>query len=147
MPRDTKSEVLLIVCALVFFISGCGSGGPQTYHVSGTVTLDGRPVPAGSVLFEPDQSKGNKGPAGFAKIKDGKFDTRTNGRGTLGGPHVVKIIALDGIPAEEMPEGTPLAPEYTTQVDLPKKSGHQLEFNIPRAGASGPSGSRGQPDV
>lgn len=147
MARSTGLGILAVFFAFVFFANGCGSRGPETYHVSGTVTLEGKPVPAGSVLFEPDQSKGNKGPAGFAKIKDGKFDTRAGGRGTVGGPHVVKIMALDGVPAEEMPEGTPLAPEYTTQVDLPKKEGHQLEFNIPRSASSGAPSARGQPDV
>ncbi|MGB9689681.1 hypothetical protein [Thermogutta sp.] len=122
---------LLIISVFTVGFSGCSKGGPKTYHVSGTVTFDGKPVPAGSILFEPDQTKGNTGPAGFAKIKDGKFDTRNNGRGTIGGPHVVRIIALDGVPGEELPEGAPLAPEYVTHADLPKENNHQENFNIP----------------
>ncbi|ASV74064.1 hypothetical protein THTE_1462 [Thermogutta terrifontis] len=140
-------SVILSIPALL--LSGSGGGGPKTYHVSGTVTLDGKPVPAGSILFEPDQSKGNTGPAGFAKIKDGKYDTRQNGRGTVGGPHVVRIIALDGVPAEELPEGTPLAPEYVTHVDLPKENNHQENFNIHASNQTRSAGGpqKPQPDI
>jgi len=45
-------------------------------------------VPVGTIVFEPDVTKGNKGAAGVARIKDGTFDTRQDdGRGKVGGPH------------------------------------------------------------
>lgn len=133
-----------LICSSLFlltvFVAGCGERPPTLYHVSGSVTFNGKPVPAGSVLFEPDTTKGNTGPAGFAKIKDGKYDTRDGGRGTIGGPHIVRITGLDGIPAEELPEGTPLFPEYTKAIDLPKQNSTQ-DFDVP---ATGPAqGSRG----
>ncbi|MGQ9504747.1 MAG: hypothetical protein ACUVQG_06520 [Thermogutta sp.] len=135
----------LVLCTFSLAVMGCGERRPTLYHVSGTVTFGGKPVPAGSIIFEPDTSKGNQGPAGFAAIKNGRYDTRDAGRGTVGGPHVVRITGLDGVPAEELPQGTPLFPEYTTQIDLPKKELTQ-DFDVPTTGksqkpaGSGPSG-------
>ncbi len=59
------------------WIAGCGAGNePKTYHVSGTVTFAGKPVPVGTILFVPDAGKANRGPTGYAVIREGKFDTR-----------------------------------------------------------------------
>lgn len=82
--------------ALAILLSGCSESGPPRYHVSGTVTHEGTPVPAGSILFQPDPAAGNEGPYGSATIKDGKFDTRDGGEPTIGGPQVVLIEAFDG---------------------------------------------------
>jgi hypothetical protein len=119
--------------------SGCGgAGGPARYDVSGTVTFNGSPVPGGSITFEPDASKGNKGPAGHAKIKDGKYDTSVDGSGTVGGPHVVKITGLGGKTDPDLfPEGEPLFPEWETSVDLPKEKTTQ-DFAVPATAAAGP---------
>lgn len=131
-----------LVCAFSLLVMGCGQRAPTLYHVSGTVTFGGKPVPAGSIVFEPDTSKGNQGPAGFASIKDGKYDTRDAGRGTVGGPHVVRITGLDGVPAEELPQGTPLFPEYTTEIDMPKKNATQ-DFDVPITGQLQKPGASG----
>lgn len=126
---------LIMAVASVLFLSGCGGpSGPERYHVSGTVTFDGKPVPAGSVLFEPDKSKGNSGPAAGVKIKGGKYDTRIDGKGMVGGPHLVKIIGTDGVaPSEDFPEGTVLF-EYATTADLPKDEATQ-DFDVPATAA------------
>jgi hypothetical protein len=89
-------------------------------------------VPAGSITFEPDSSKGNSGPAVSLKIKDGKFDSRTEGLGHVGGPHKVRITGLSGQAGadEFFPEGTPLFPEWQTTVDLPKQ-GSEQKFEVP----------------
>lgn len=118
---------------LALLCTGCGSsGGTNPFEVAGTVTFNGQPVPAGVVLFTPDGAKGNHGATGFAKIKAGKFDTRDEGRGTVGGPHVVAINGFDGVPAPqaELPDGKPLFPDYTVRVDLPKETTTH-DFNIP----------------
>lgn len=138
--------LLAIVLLSLLVIAGCGERPPTLYHVSGTVTFGGKPVPAGSILFEPDTTKGNQGPAGFARIKEGKYDTRTSGQGTIGGPHIVRITGLDGIPGEELPEGTPLFPEYKTQVDLPKQNSTQ-DFDVPATGQSQGAGGPGPSGV
>ena len=114
---------------LAVALAGCG--GERVYNLSGTVTFQGKPVPAGHIVFEPDASAGNKGPAAFAKIKDGRYDTSIlEGRGTVGGPHLVLIHGRDGIPRGELLSGLPLFRDYQTKVDLPKKSGAR-DFEVP----------------
>ncbi len=110
---------------------GCGGpGGPERFHLSGTVTHDGQPIPAGEIAFEPDSSKGNTGPAAYAPIKDGTYATPSR-KGTVGGPHVVRINGSDGKASGESPLGQMLFPEYRTTADLPKESAEQ-NFDVPK---------------
>ena len=119
----------LLGLLLIVASTGCDSG-PKTYHLKGTVTYQGKPVPAGNILFEPDGSQGNEGQAGFAKIKDGKYDTSLEGQGVLGGPHQVRITGFDGVPRGELLLGIPLFPDYTTTAELPQKEAVQ-DFEVP----------------
>lgn len=121
---------------LAMSLAGCsGTDGPSQYELSGTVTFQGKPVPAGTITFEPDAVKGNRGPQGFATIKDGRYDTREDGRGSVGGAQVVRISGSDGIDAgETFPTGKPLFEPYTTSVDLPKESSTH-DFDVPASAA------------
>jgi hypothetical protein len=116
---------------LVLGLAGCGESGPKVYHLSGRVTLAGQPVPVGQIFFDPDLATGNDGPAGFAFIKNGEYDTRLDGRAHVGGAHQVRIQAFDGKPGAELPMGKMMVPEFTTAADLPKENGKQ-DFNVPK---------------
>jgi hypothetical protein len=119
---------------------GCNQGdGPVVYHVNGSVSFNGQPVQAGQITFEP--ASGNSGPAGVAVIKDGKFDTKLEGQGTVGGPHTAIIQGFDGNadPAHELPMGKPLFVDYRSSLDLPKEEGSQ-NFEVPAAAAERPQG-------
>lgn len=122
---------LLAVGSLLVLVGCDGSDGPPRYHLSGTITYAGKPVPAGSVSFIPDASKGNQGPGGLARIKDGHFDT-SEGTGHVGGPHVVAITGMDGVAQPELPRGTPLFPRYKLTMDLPKEDSTH-DFDVPTA--------------
>src|SRR5206468_6626683 len=101
----TTATVLAIPLAVVL----AGWGGERVYNISGTVTYQGKPVPVRNIVFKPDTSAGNKGAAAFAKIKDGHYDTSLgDSRGTVGGPHLVRIQGRDGIPRGELINGMPL---------------------------------------
>ena len=127
----SRTRATLIVLAILPAIVFAGCGGERVYNLSGTVTFQGKPVPAGHIVFEPDASAGNKGPAAFAKIKDGHYDTRIlDGHGAIGGPHLVLIHGRDGIPRGELLNGLPLFRDYNTKIDLPKASGEQ-NFDVP----------------
>lgn len=76
--------------------------------MSGKVTYNGAPVPAGRILFQPDAAEGNTGVAGHALIRDGHFDTSAGGGGTIGGPHVAVISGYDGKADQDLPLGQPL---------------------------------------
>jgi hypothetical protein len=100
------------------------------------VTFNGRPVPIGELYFDPDPRKGLDGPQGFARIVDGRFDTRKGGRAPGPGPHIVRILGFDGKPQpdRELIYGPPLFPEYSTTADVPTADG-VLDFEVPKGTA------------
>lgn len=144
-----KNWILLfpLACAI-----GCGGSGVEIFDVQGTVNFDGKPLPYGRIEFIPDTAKANAGPAGFAVVVDGNYDTAKNGRGAIAGPHLVRLTGFSSEPAD-IPEDAP-DPEsiestvqplffgYTMDRDFPKEASTQ-EFVIP-AIAAGFDGSKSQ---
>ncbi|MFY7951648.1 MAG: hypothetical protein ACOVT5_03990 [Armatimonadaceae bacterium] len=60
-----------VAAAAVLMACGCGGGsGPKGVPVNGTVSLNGKPLPEGEVLFEPADGKGAPDQA---LVKEGKF--------------------------------------------------------------------------
>lgn len=116
----------------VLWLCGCGESGPARFHVSGQVTWQGEPVPAGMVTFSPDVRQGNSGPQGYAEIHNGHYDTRAGeGRATVGGPHSITVMGFDGQnPTEESPHGRRLFPPYQMEYDLPESS-TTLDLPVP----------------
>jgi hypothetical protein len=114
--------------------AGCDSG-PKRIHLSGQIAFNGKPVPAGEIYFDPDAKKGKDGPQGFARIRDGRYDTRETHKALTAGPHVVRIFGFDGQarPSEELPFGKPLFVEHTTAADVPDGGG-TLDFQVPVRG-------------
>lgn len=108
---------------LLNLASGCGRGdaGPELAPVSGTVTLDGKPLPGAIVTFFPEAVKGS--PAYGATDSAGKFTLRStrDRAGTVLGSHRVEIITQP-LTEEEQEEvrssGQPAPPAY---VEVPKK--------------------------
>jgi hypothetical protein len=121
-----------LVFAVLGLGAGCGHGnGPQRYNLSGAVTYAGQPVPAGIIVFEPDDAAGNQGPGTVAEFSGGRYYT-PRGRGTVGGPHVVRIIGYTAQPegGDDSTGARPLFEEYKTQVDLPQSNASH-DFHIP----------------
>lgn len=133
-PNSGRMLLLLVLSAVVQ--SGCGGdSGPKRYGVSGTVTFDGQPVPVGTITFDPDVSKGNRGPQGRARIVDGKYDTGAkDGKGMVGGPHVVTISGAHRESAGEDDPVPSLFKEKMLNVDLPTEPSTQ-DFDIPKSEA------------
>jgi hypothetical protein len=116
--------------ACLAFLTSCGPGEPVYFDISGTVTYQGKPVPMGTIYFEPDSSKGVKGQMGSADIRAGQYDTKGKGRGVLGGAYVIRLGGFDGKVAYEAPYGAALFPEYSMSKELPKE--HQtLDIEVP----------------
>lgn len=89
LPKRILSWQLFAVMFLSIIVGGCGSGGPAMAPVSGTVTLKGKPVTKGTIIFE---SSGNRPSTG--KIQDGKIvevTTFETGDGVPIGSHNVAI--------------------------------------------------------
>src|SRR4051812_23399877 len=105
----------------VLLLSGCGDTADTVVHVSGTVTVDGKPLPAGLIVFEPDPAKGKRDPQGRADIKDGRFDTRSSGQGVAFGAQIVRLTGGDGVSPEPFtPFGKLLFEEHTVRLDVSK---------------------------
>jgi len=97
------------------------------------VNYDGKPVPYGSIYFDPDVKKGNKGPQGKASIVDGKFDTQLEGGlGHIGGPMIVRIVGYTSAPKPGSDDPVEaMFPEYIEAVELEKKEDSR-GFLIPK---------------
>ena len=130
--------LLVCVASLALPMAACGSRvkKPRRFALRGAVTFAGKAIPAGTIHFDPDTSRGNDGPGGVADIRNGRYYTRS-GFGVVGGPHVVRIMGFDGkVPAGPeaalSPLGKPLFPHYQTRQDLPRAGG-TVNFAIPAA--------------
>jgi hypothetical protein len=121
-----------LVCCLAL-----GCGGAKTYRVSGKVTFKGNPIPVGKIVFTPDKSKGGTGPAGYAVIKDGNYDTSAaGGSGVVGGPMIISIQAAESEGDIDKPAKA-LFPQYQTTADLPK-SDSTKDIDVPADAVKGP---------
>lgn len=133
--------------AITAFSLGCGDGRekPQTFHVSGNVTFQGKPVPAGRIDFIPDASAGNSGVAGYAEIANGAYDTSRTGKGTTGGAQVAVISgavspdAPQALSDEELannpPPSTALFRDFRAPIELPMAAAKQ-DFQVPDSAAA-----------
>lgn len=65
----------ILIVALMVSVVGCGGSTSRraTIKVQGKITLDGKPVEAGAISFEP---KDGKGGSVSASIMDGNYETR-----------------------------------------------------------------------
>lgn len=134
--RSSGPGVVLLLCALAIPSAGCESNASGRIDVSGQVTYASQPVPKGRIDFIPDATQGGVGPAGYATIVDGRFNTRSAGRGPVKGPHLVRIAGYsDDAPAiDEITHGKPLFDTYETtyHFDAGRKD---LNFEIPAKGS------------
>lgn len=95
-------------------LSGCG--GVYDSTVSGVVTLDGNPVPRGTVTFHPTEA----GPSSYARIEeDGTYSVQTGReRGLPPGEYQVTVIANEPPPVLQTaaggppPSGKPITPPW-----------------------------------
>jgi hypothetical protein len=99
------------------------------WHLSGSVTYDGKPVSDGLVTMSPlDARKGG----GFAKIVNGIYDTRSSGRPHTGGPHRVTITAYRGLKNSDNLDSDVLLlfPPYSVESELPNRA-DRMNFDVP----------------
>jgi len=127
-PSQFMQRRRLAFAALcVIAMAGCG-GERELYHVSGTVTFDGQPVPAGFVSFSPDIASGSDGTQGYAEIESGRFDTAISGKGITGGAYTIR--ARGWVPPDGNRPGQMLFREYEQPIQLPAAHSRQ-EIVVP----------------
>jgi hypothetical protein len=83
---DRSSLSAVAIAVVLFAILGCNKE-PRT-AVSGTVTFDGQPLPAGQIVFEPTSA----GRLGIAQISNGAYNMPAT-QGPTAGKYVVRITA------------------------------------------------------
>lgn len=128
---DRIRLVVAIACAAA--VAGC-TGSPYEATVTGTVTLDGKPIGPGVVQFVP-VGRGHN-PATGAIAVDGSYELRTsNAAGLAAGAYDVTVAIYDQpklAPGERAPPGSaPLrTPEKYVSADTT-----DLQFEV-QAGAN-----------
>lgn len=128
-PRG-RSQQFAMAVALSAICVGCSKSGVERIPLSGQVTYKGQPVPAGSILFEPDGVKGNRGPQGYSSIINGYYETSKFGKGAVTGPVNVQIMGF--VVGNQAGEGgnKPLFPAYKTSIIIERDS-TEFNFDVP----------------
>jgi hypothetical protein len=117
-----------LALAVVFLATGCGSGSAvPVAPVGGLVTIGGKPVGGGQIMFVPTSA----GPTAMGVIgADGRYSLTTfkRGDGAVLGAHEVMIESLPDV-STTMPEDILVTkkaappPEIPQKYNLPGKSG------------------------
>jgi hypothetical protein len=139
------------IAALFLTVAAIGGCTPETgappdtlprVAVAGTVTLDGAPLPEGTIQLDP--LEGVKGATTLGEIVDGKYSIDRAG-GPVPGKHKVKISSHAPVKLKEgeQPGGTPkLKPEtvpaqYNTEwkleTDVPASGSSELDFALKKS--------------
>jgi hypothetical protein len=71
MPSTLPERLIVLSLPALLLLAGCGKVGNHA-AISGTVTLDGKPLERGSILFEPIGD--TRGVVTGGEIKDGRYN-------------------------------------------------------------------------
>ncbi|HXD85262.1 MAG TPA: hypothetical protein VN641_02130 [Urbifossiella sp.] len=96
MPQSLRSVgrcgfgfVWLALCGL---LAGCGDGGPKLYPVTGKVTVGGKPLTSGTVVYNPEKSNSFTGICVGELNGEGVYTLNTRGKpGAPAGAYKVTI--------------------------------------------------------
>jgi len=137
--KDAMLRYLLISGAIAVAASGCGGHG-KIAPVSGTVTLNGKPVADVAVTFQPMLVDGNinPGPSAFGVTgPDGRYTaklvTTEEAKGATVGKNQVRFSAY--VPVDPNYDGPPKA-KPTVQIPARYWSDSKIEFDVPAGGTS-----------
>ena len=117
--------------------AGCSKkSGPDRFDVQGTVIYDGKPLESGRITFAPDSDQGNRGPAGYAFIQNGKYDTTgADGKSPVSGPMKVLMTGYNNGTGPNQEALPPLFEDYTVSATVdPEKARQTLDFDVPFQG-------------
>jgi hypothetical protein len=130
-----RADRFVALAALLLAAAGCGKGAVNKAQLSGTVTFNGKPVPAGYISFMPDANAGGKGPVKVAQIKDGVYDTALEtDPGVAPGPTVIRIAGFDGKKQKGFSQGKQIFNPYELRETLPEGA-TKKDFTVPASAA------------
>lgn len=110
---------------------GCGAEGPATYPVRGTVTCQGKPVPHGTVIFNPvattqPPARGTIGPDGTYELT-----TYRSRDGAMAGEHKIIVNATTKVdPNLEVGQPGYQAPESLVPTEYSSLSTTPLQRTV-----------------
>jgi hypothetical protein len=117
-----RPALLSLILILVFCVlMGCGPGGPATHPVSGSVSLDGTPIPDGDIIFTDPTGAAT---SGMGKITDGKYTANITA-----GKKRVEIRASKMMPFPAGQVGA-MGEKEGPQDYIPKKYNDQSELTM-----------------
>jgi hypothetical protein len=120
---------LLGGAAVLALAAGCSSK-PEMAQVSGKVTFQGKPVPAGWISFTPEPGKGS---VRLCYIKDGVYDSsKEPDPGIHPGKNLVKIAGFDGNAAKYYVQGKQIFNMVDDTHDVPPGTSTK-DFVIPES--------------
>ena len=126
--RKLRKQISL-VCVAASSLAWVGCGGPYDSYVSGVVTLDGSPLPRGTVSYNPAQP----GPASYGVIRsDGSYVIKTGREeGLPSGEYTVTVVAKEESIPDETGEGRPPKPGKTiTPAWYRSKQSSSLKYTV-----------------
>lgn len=135
-----RASFLLVI--LLPPLAGCGGDPYKVAPISGTVTLNGKPLANASVTFAPVATGGTiePGPSSAGTTDaDGRFTLELigkDGRGAVIGKHKVRIsIREDADPANDDPVKVQQLPmkynaKTTLEFDVPADGTDKADFNL-----------------
>ena len=125
-----RCNIALVWLGTLLLLGGCSSGLPDMAKVSGTVTIDGKSAPGGTVQFVPETEEGEEIPPAVSTIdENGHYELETAGKrdpikGAAVGFHKVRL----DIKAKPRDEKDTLPPSLIpTKYNDPNKSGLRYE--------------------
>ena len=139
--RSFSSRFGISIALLAFLLAtGCGDRPdlPPMAKVTGTVTLDGQPLPRGMVQFVPDASQGTEGPPGVGRIDEkGRFTITTAGvKGAVVGHHKIRVKSEEPFNVKARSMGQTLLPtsynnHKTSGLTAEVKAGEKNQVDLP----------------
>lgn len=126
----------ILMAGLLVFALGCGDS--RIVPVSGRVTLDKKPVPNATVIFQPVSEEINPGPSSQGRTdSNGQFTlllATGDNKGALIGKHKVRITAYEG---EEGKSSSGSDSKFRKRI-IPNKYNveSKLTFEVPAGGTT-----------
>ena len=122
-----------IVLLVASSLPGCGgSDAPDLAKVTGTVKLDGKALPGGTVVFVPNNAEGTTGPSSTAEIgPDGSYTLMAPGgrEGAVIGVHTV-VVTGPPDPTNVSGESDPPPVKPGEVVKVPEKYADSLTSGV-----------------
>ena len=138
VPSLRITSLSAIAAAFLVPLGGCGEGGPRLVPVTGTVTLNGKPLADATISFVPDPSNADITPGGDKTGPEGNYKAMYQSRSGLAPGKYVVLVSKTAAP----PAGVELPPEMkmdTFQQEmagirketLPKKYTDAMKTELP----------------